>query len=85
MWSRNEYFNYWCIWFYRYLLSNLLENKGHNVLKFGSLDKDLETKIIVSDAIFHLASVMRPRDKIDFERVNVGLTKEIIHFCIKNN
>lgn len=66
-------------------LSSLLEKKGHNILKFGSLNSDLDDKIKKSEAIIHLASVMRPNEKIEFEVVNVGLTKKIIESCIRNN
>ncbi len=55
-----------------------LESKGHEVLKYGSQDKDLTSRVNSSDFIFHLAGVNRTDNDHDFQNVNYGLTEELI-------
>jgi UDP-2-acetamido-2,6-beta-L-arabino-hexul-4-ose reductase len=48
------------------------------IYKFGRDDLDLESKIMKSDFIFHLAGINRTDKENEFHEVNVGLTQRII-------
>jgi UDP-2-acetamido-2,6-beta-L-arabino-hexul-4-ose reductase len=39
---------------------------------------DLEAGLAVADVVYHLAGVNRPETEVEFERGNVGLTREIV-------
>jgi UDP-2-acetamido-2,6-beta-L-arabino-hexul-4-ose reductase len=66
----------------RNLVAHLHERKDCEIETFGREDliEDLKKKLLQADFIFHLAGVNRPHDSIDFDRVNVALTKEICKF-----
>ncbi|MBU1077540.1 MAG: NAD-dependent epimerase/dehydratase family protein [Spirochaetes bacterium] len=71
---------------------NLVEtlNKMDNitVLKFGREHKlkDLKSFISQADFLFHLAGVNRPDDENEYEKINTGLTQQIIKYIeeVKN-
>lgn len=61
------------------LIIRLSELAQHQVITFdrgGTLD-ELYSLVNDSDFIFHLAGENRPKDEIDFQKVNVDLTLEI--------
>lgn len=60
------------------LIFRLAEQSKYDVIKFCRADKleGLEKKIKKSDIIVHLASEIRPKNKVSFEQ-NLGLTKKI--------
>ena len=64
-------------------ISLRLEESGHNVIKYGRLDGDLDVKVKKSEFIFHLAGINRTDDESEFSRVNVGLTQQIIDEILK--
>ena len=55
-----------------------LESLGHNVLKYGRDDVDLDFKVQKSDFIYHLAGVNRTDDTSLFKDINIGLTNQLI-------
>jgi UDP-2-acetamido-2,6-beta-L-arabino-hexul-4-ose reductase len=58
---------------------------GLDVLKYdlASTEDELDNALSISDVIFHLAGVNRPKDPADFQKVNSGLTGEICDKLIK--
>lgn len=61
------------------LVSHLLQEEGVRLLEHNSSDPvtNLADKIEEADFIFHLSGANRPDDPSDFDKINVGLTKEI--------
>lgn len=64
-------------------ISLRLEESGHNVIKYGRLDGDLDFKVKKSEFIFHLAGINRTDKESEFTEVNVGLTEKIIDEVLK--
>jgi UDP-2-acetamido-2,6-beta-L-arabino-hexul-4-ose reductase len=64
-------------------ISLRLEESGHNVIKYGRLDGDLDLKVKKSEFIFHLAGINRTDKESEFTEVNVGLTEKIIDKVLK--
>lgn len=63
----------------RNLLSHLAERDGVEILGFNREDGDevLASHVAAADFIFHLAGVNRPRDDVEFETENAGLTEKL--------
>ena len=68
------------------LIKYLKNNTNHTIHEFSKDDKfsDLEKLISKIDIIFHFAGVNKTSDKINFEKINVGLTKKICKIIRKN-
>ena len=68
------------------LIKYLKKNTIHIIHEFSKDDKlsDLEKLISKIDFVFHFAGVNKTLDKINFEKINVGLTKKICKI-ISNN
>ena len=68
------------------MVVHLNELEGFESLNFTRQDSIEKLKILVSqaDAIIHLAGENRPKNKVGFEKVNVGLSK-ILCDTIKDN
>lgn len=68
------------------LIKYLKKNTVHIIHEFSKDDKlsDLEKLISKIDIVFHFAGVNRTSDKINFEKINVGLTKKICKIIRKN-
>jgi UDP-2-acetamido-2,6-beta-L-arabino-hexul-4-ose reductase len=69
----------------RNLAVHLLERKDCETRIFDQENsvEDLKAWVLDADVIFHLAGVNRPRDPIDFDRGNAGLTEQICQFLQK--
>lgn len=63
----------------RNLMAHLLERKDCETTIFDHKDSvdDLRKLLPEADVVFHLAGVNRPRDPIEFQQGNVGLTDQI--------
>ena len=63
----------------RNLATHLLERKDCETKIFGHSDslEDLRSFLLRADVVFHLAGVNRPKDPIEFQQGNVGLTEQI--------
>jgi UDP-2-acetamido-2,6-beta-L-arabino-hexul-4-ose reductase len=72
----------------RNLIQNLSRKKSeYKIITFGrdnSLE-DLKSSLAQVDFVYHLAAINRTNDEKDFERVNVGLTKQIVDTLIDMN
>jgi UDP-2-acetamido-2,6-beta-L-arabino-hexul-4-ose reductase len=70
----------------RNLAAHLHERKDYGVTVCDQEDSadDLNKWLLEADIIFHLAGVNRPKDQIDFERGNAGLTEQVCQFLQKN-
>lgn len=68
------------------LIKYLKKNTIHIIHEFSKDDKlsDLEKLISKIDIVFHFAGVNQTSDKINFEKINVGLTKKICKIIRKN-
>ena len=68
------------------LIKYLKNNTHHKIHEFSKDDKlsDLEKLILKIDIVFHFAGVNQTSDKINFEKINVGLTKKICKIIQKN-
>tara|TARA_B100000085_G_C18507947_1_gene498345 strand:- start:423 stop:1145 length:723 start_codon:yes stop_codon:yes gene_type:complete len=68
------------------LIKYLKTNTIHIIHEFSKDDKlsDLEKLISKIDIVFHFAGVNRTSNKINFEKINVGLTKKICKIIRKN-
>ena len=72
----------------RNLIQNLSRKKAeYKIITFGRDNslKDLKSSLAQADFVYHLAAVNRTKDEKDFERVNVGLTKQIVDILIDMN
>lgn len=67
------------------LLVRLSELRAHQVMAFNSSTPSAQLQDLVdeSDFIFHLAGENRPKDNLDFLRVNVNLTRLISDAIVK--
>lgn len=67
------------------LTATLARVDGLEVLKYdlASTENELDNALSISNIIFHLAGVNRPKDTADFQKVNAGLTGEICGKLIK--
>jgi len=63
----------------RNLATHLLERKDCETTIFDHKDSldDLRNFLLKADVVFHLAGVNRPKDPIEFQQGNVGLTEQI--------
>lgn len=70
----------------RNLAAHLHERKDYCVTICDHEDSadDFNKWLLEADIIFHLAGVNRPKDQIDFERGNAGLTEQVCQFLQKN-
>ena len=68
------------------LIKYLKNNTNHTIHEFSKDDKlsYLEKLISEIDIVFHFAGVNQTSDKINFEKINVGLTKKICKIIRKN-
>jgi len=68
------------------LIKYFKKNTFHIIHEFSKDDKlsDLEKLISKIDIVFHFAGVNQTSDKINFEKINVGLTKKICKIIRKN-
>lgn len=64
-----------------------LNNRGYNDILEYDIDSNtsLEEYCKNTDFVFHLAGVNRPKDHQDFEKVNHGLTKELLQYLENYN
>ncbi len=72
----------------RNLIQNLSRKKAeYKIITFGRDNslKDLKSSLAQADFVYHLAAVNRTNNEKDFERVNVGLTKQIVDILIDMN
>ena len=69
------------------LIKYLKNNTNHTIHEFSKEDKlsDLGKLISKIDIVFHFAGVNQTSDKINFEKINVGLTKKICKIIRKNH
>ena len=68
------------------LIKYLKNNTNHSIHEFAKNNKleDLENIISNIDIVFHFAGINKTTEKINFEKVNVALTKEICRIVSKN-
>ncbi|MGC9219446.1 MAG: NAD-dependent epimerase/dehydratase family protein, partial [Athalassotoga sp.] len=69
----------------RNLIQNLSRKKTeYKIITFGRNNslEDLKSSLAQADFVYHLAAVNRTSDEKDFERINVGLTKQIVDILI---
>ena len=68
------------------LIKYLKKNTNHTIYEFAKNNnlKDLENIISNIDIVFHFAGINKTIEKINFEKVNVGLTREICRIISKN-
>jgi len=66
----------------RNLAVHLLERKDceNRIFDLENSVEDLKRWVLDADIIFHLAGANRPRDPVDFDKSNVGLTEQICQF-----
>jgi UDP-2-acetamido-2,6-beta-L-arabino-hexul-4-ose reductase len=66
----------------RNLAAHLVENSNYaiNIFDQENSDKDLKKWLLEVDIIFHLAGVNRPKNPLDFEKGNSGLTEIICQY-----
>lgn len=71
----------------RNLIHSLKHFKDIEIFKFSKSTsiKKLYSYLLISDFLIHCAAVSRPKNKLDYMKVNFGLTEVIGNFILKNN